>query len=150
MYPTRESNTQSVVAVQQGDVIRVSDRRFVSNLEKLATREAKVQSWEECGVHLGETPRLNPGFAAAFGCSFNPYWHASKLLGLSRVTSISFATNDSKKLESYKALWKMIASMAFFRFSPRISRGRFNRVSRCTLDTLATPASATEYKKRFE
>jgi hypothetical protein len=51
------------------------------------------------------------------------------------------------KLESYKAIWNMIASMAFFRFSPRISRRGFNRVSRCTLDTLATPASATEYKK---
>jgi hypothetical protein len=41
MYPTRESNTQSVVAVQQNDVIRVSDRCFVSNLEKLAAREAQ-------------------------------------------------------------------------------------------------------------
>src|ERR1700722_10815886 len=40
---------------------------------------------------------------AAFRCSF-PHWHASKLLGLSQVTPISLARNDSVKLESYKAL----------------------------------------------
>jgi hypothetical protein len=85
--------------------------------------------------------------------------------------------NDSMKLESHRAPWNIIASVATpFDFHQRnlasqsslirewlrfvtnfFSRGRekgqreaetnFPRVSHCTLDTLATPATATEYKR---
>jgi hypothetical protein len=81
MYPTRESNTQSVVAVQQNDVILVSDRRFVSNVEKLAAREAKVQSWGEWGTSGRNAPRRNlrPLSDAPFptGMHLN-YWASAK------------------------------------------------------------------------
>lgn len=111
------------------------------------------------------------GFAAAFG--FTP----TGVLGLSQVIPISMDRNHSMKLESHRALWNIITSVATpFDFHQRnlasqsslirewlrfvtnfFSRGReigqreaetnFPRVSHCTLDTLATPATATEYKR---
>jgi hypothetical protein len=59
MYPMQESNTQSVVAVQQNDVILVSDRRFCFERGKVGGSRGQSIKPGESGEHLGETP--HPG-----------------------------------------------------------------------------------------